>query len=175
MRTTHRRWQCAQCRDTDFSGSVVILAWVFGSLCTLREGACRGACNSGNLRVRTAARESSHPLDAAQWRSVTANGSEGRETYKQEVPGSSPGPPIISFALQRPLRAFRRVVPSPAAPGAQVGGASNAKSQPGADTEAGDRRKRVMTTQRLEKTCVGRPPDGERAGARSPHEAAGTG
>jgi hypothetical protein len=33
----------------------------------------------------------------------------------------------------------------------------------------------VMTTQRFQKTCVGRPPDGERAGARSPHGAAGRG
>jgi hypothetical protein len=117
----------AQCRIAHVSrGSVVILGWVFGSLCTGREGACRGACNSGNLRLPTAAPQRSYPLDAAQWRPVTMYGSPERETYKQEVPGSSPGPPTGRNACKssRPRCAghlprdprdasFRRVVRSP--------------------------------------------------------------
>ena len=59
-----------------------------------RAGVGRGACNFGTQRLRTATAHRSHPLYRAQWQPVTTYGNPGRETYKQEVPGSSPGPPI---------------------------------------------------------------------------------
>jgi hypothetical protein len=57
------------------------------------------------------------------------------------------------------LRVLRRLAPLTCPEATDHG----VNSQPGADTEAGRLSAAVMTTQRLEKTCVGRPPDGERA------------
>jgi hypothetical protein len=106
----------ARRRTLHFSrGSVVSLTCVFGSLSAGREGASKGVSNSGNLWLRTAAPQRSYPLDGAQWRSVTLHGSPERETYKQEVPGSSPGPPIREGAATRRLcrvsRADHRISP----------------------------------------------------------------
>jgi hypothetical protein len=60
---------------------------------TTGRGVSRGASNFGNERLRSVTPDRSHPLGAAQWQPVTSYGNQGRETYKQEVPGSSPGPP----------------------------------------------------------------------------------
>jgi hypothetical protein len=78
-------------------------ACVFGRLGTGREGVSEGVSNFGNLRLPTAAPQRSYPLDAAQWRPVTLYGNQGRETYKQEVPGSSPGPPITARRSTAPF------------------------------------------------------------------------
>jgi hypothetical protein len=61
-------------------------------------GASRGAKNFGNQPPRTTGPGRAHPGRVAQWRRVTTNGNKRRATYKQEAPGSSPGPPTSRSA-----------------------------------------------------------------------------
>jgi hypothetical protein len=73
------------------------------------RGASRGAKNSGNQRRMTTGPGSSHPSGVAQWQRVTINGNERRATYKQEVRGSSPRPPMQEEpATSRFAAAWRR-------------------------------------------------------------------
>jgi hypothetical protein len=58
------------------------------------RGALWGAIDSGDQRRSTTTQPTCRPADAATSRQLTTSGDAVLVPYKQEVPGSSPGPPI---------------------------------------------------------------------------------
>ena len=66
------------------------------------RGALWGAIDFGNVRRPTASRGASRPSFGAQWQRLMTDGNTVRLPYKQEGPGSSPGPPIHELPVNKP-------------------------------------------------------------------------